>query len=114
MILDSIHLAPNAPWIALGVVSLGLVVLAVWAYRFGVPPLPVLAQRVLERARAGGGSHVTVLVDSSRSMELPESADAPKRRTRSAAAQAAVEELRRALRGRTAVSVVPFAGALGV
>jgi len=134
MILDSIHLAPNAPWIALAVISVAMLVLGVWAYRFGAPPLPVVARRalsslrvlallalawllaqpVLERARAGGGARVTVLVDGSRSMDLPEAADATQRRTRAAAAEVAVEELRRGFRGRAEVSVVPFAGALGV
>jgi hypothetical protein len=126
----SLHLAPNAPapWIAL--VSLVLVALSLWAYRFAIPPLPararrllpvlralalvalawLIAQPVLERARAGRSAHLVVLLDRSRSMDLPA---APGGAPRAAEAQAAVDAITRAWRGRAAVRVVPFATRLG-
>ncbi|HKQ57152.1 MAG TPA: VWA domain-containing protein, partial [Candidatus Eisenbacteria bacterium] len=87
----SLHLAPNAPWLLLALASLVLVALALWAYRFSIPPLPALARRALpalrgaallalvwllaqpvfERARAGGPARLVVLLDRSRSMDLP-------------------------------------------
>jgi hypothetical protein len=126
----SIHLAPNAPalWLALG--SLALIALALWAYRFTVPPLPalmrrvlpvlrgaallvllwLLAQPVLERARAGRSAHLVVLLDRSRSMELPASADGP---PRADVAARAADDLERAWRGRARVTTVGFAAKLG-
>jgi hypothetical protein len=126
----SLHLAPDAPapWLALA--SLGLLALSLWAYRFVIPPLPsrarrllpalravalvalawLLAQPVLERARAGRSAHLVVLLDRSRSMELPSS---PGGSPRAAEAAAAVEAIERAWRGRASVRVVPFAARLG-
>src|SRR5204863_5859187 len=85
----SLHLAPIAPALWLILVSLGLLALSMWAYRFAIPPLPELARRslpavralalvalawllaqpVLERARAGRGARLVVLLDKSRSMD---------------------------------------------
>src|SRR5262245_49625381 len=85
LILDSLHLAPNAPWLWLVLFSAGLIALGLWAYRFGSPPLPSLARRllpalrivslvllawllaqpVLERARGGAGRTIAVLLDRS-------------------------------------------------
>ncbi|HYM81845.1 MAG TPA: hypothetical protein VEY91_10625 [Candidatus Limnocylindria bacterium] len=124
----SLHLAPNAPWVWLLLLSLGFVVLALWAYRFAVPPLPALARRalpalrivsllvlawllaqpVLERALGGGGRSLVVLLDRSLSMELPSTPGAPA--TRAQDAERAVRTLSRSWRGRAAVRVVPFAG----
>jgi hypothetical protein len=126
----SLHLAPNAPWPILALLSVGLVALALWAYRFAIPPLPnlarrllpalrvlallllvwLLAQPVLERARAARGRRVLVLVDRSRSMDLP--LRAGDRETRAVAADRAVEELRRAWRGRAQIDTLSFAGRL--
>lgn len=126
----SLHLAPNAPTLWLTLVSLVLIALSVWAYRFAIPPLPaharrvlpalralallalawLLAQPVLERARAGRSAHLVVLLDRSRSMELPSRPGGPSRATE---ASAAVEAIDRAWRGRASVRVVPFAGRLG-
>jgi len=123
----SIHLAPNVPWILFVLASAALVALGVWVYRFAIPPLPafarralpvlrivalgillwLLAQPVLERARGAGGTLI-VLLDRSRSMDLP---NMPRGMTRARAAAAAAEELRRAWRG--PVTVLPFAGRLG-
>ena len=109
----SVHLAPNAPWPWLVLVSLVLVLLAWWAYTFRLPPLPSLARRtltalraiawlalvwllampVLERARPASDTRVTVLVDRSRSMELRAHAGGG---TRAEVADAAVRELRAA------------------
>src|SRR5262245_32572459 len=86
----SLHLAPNAPWWILSIATVLFVALALWAYRIAIPPLPALARRllpalrgvalvllvwllaqpVLERTRAGA-SRVAVLLDRSRSMDLP-------------------------------------------
>jgi hypothetical protein len=35
----SLHLAPNAPWLLLALVTLGVAAVAVWAYAFRQPPL---------------------------------------------------------------------------
>ena len=125
----SVHLAPNAPWPWLVLVSLVLVLLAWWAYTFRLPPLPSLARRtltalravawlalvwllampVLERARPASDTRVTVLLDRSRSMELRAHAGGG---TRAEVADAAVRELRAALRGRARVEVQDFAGVL--
>ncbi len=124
----ALHLAPNAPWIPLVLASLALLALAAWAYRFRVPPLSppakallpalrgvallalvwLLAQPVLERA-SGDAARVVVLRDRSRSMALPV---APGAGPRSEAAGRAVEELRRAWRGRARVEVLDFASRL--
>lgn len=124
----SFHLAPNAPWIALLALSLALLALSRWAYRFAIPPLPglarralpalrmlalvllvwLLAQPVLERVR-GGETRVVVLLDRSRSMELPATAGGA---SRAALAERVVAELKRAWRGRAAVEVLGFASRL--
>ena len=125
----SLHLAPNAPWLLLLLFTLGAVALSLWAYRFAIPPLPaaarralpalrllslaalvwLLAQPVLERAQ-GGAARVVVLLDRSRSMDLPER---PGGRSRADAARDAVRELERSLRGRAGLEVLPFADGLG-
>ena len=124
----SFHLAPNAPWIVLLGLSLAAIVLGRWAYRFAVPPVPALARRaltvlrvaalvlllwllaqpVLERAR-GGRPHLVVLLDRSRSMQLPVAPGGP---TRAAVAERAVDEIARAWRGRATVEVMSFATGL--
>ncbi len=128
--LASLHLAPNAPWLVLLVLSAGIVALALWAYRFAIPPLPVpvrrllaglklaallalvwlLAQPVWERALGRGESRIAVLLDRSFSMDLPVTAGRAQRR--SEVAEQSAEELRRRLGGRSRVQVVPFAGRL--
>lgn len=129
-IVLSLHLAPNAPWPLLALLSVAAIVLALWAYRFTIPPLPALARRVLpalrtlallallwlvaqpvlERARPGA-SRLVVLLDRSRSMDLPAGAGGP---TRAAEADRAVEALRAAWRGRAALDVIPFATRLAL
>jgi hypothetical protein len=124
-----LHLAPNAPWFLLALLTVLLALVSLWAYRFAVPPLPggarrvlpllralalllllwLLAQPVFERA-AAGRARIAVLVDRSRSMDLPASPGGP---SRAQVAAQAVEEIRRAWRGRAAVDVIPFAGAPG-
>jgi hypothetical protein len=123
----SLHLAPNAPWWLLVLGALAALALARWAYGFAVPPLPagarrllpalravalvvllaLLAQPALERA-SGGAGRVVVLLDRSRSMDLPER---PGGASRAEAARHAVEALRRALGGRP-VEVRGFAARL--
>jgi len=131
VITTTVHLAPNAPWLWLLLASLAFAALAIWAYRFAIPPLPALAKRalpalrllgllilawllarpVLERDRGGRGTRIAVLVDRSWSMDLPVAdAGSPSRAT--AAAQA-VADLKRSLRGRATVKEIPFAGRLG-
>jgi hypothetical protein len=130
LIALSLHLAPNAPWLPLLLACLGLAALGVWAYRIAVPPLPALARRalpllrvaalvalvlllaqpVLERDRGGRATRLAVLVDRSWSMDLPVAG--PGSVTRAAAAERAVDELRRALRGRAAVREAAFAARL--
>lgn len=125
----SLHFSPNAPWPALAALTLALVALAVWAYRFGIPPVPrivrqvlavlravvlvalawMLAQPVLERALPASGRRVTVLLDTSASMDLPASAGGP---ARSEVAALAARELAAALRGRATVETRGFAAAL--
>jgi hypothetical protein len=129
--LPSLHLAPNAPVVALLFVTVGLAALAVWSYAFARPPLPPFARRALpalrllalalvawllampslERARPAGERRVTVLVDRSASMERPvdATASAP---TRAAQADDAIAALRRGLAGRARVEVREFASAL--
>ena len=124
----SLHLAPNAPWLALLALSLAFLALAVWAYRIAVPPLPrwarrllpalrvvalgllawLLAQPVLERATSAR-SRVVVLLDRSASMDLPA---APGGGSRALAAGRAVRVLEQAWRGRAGVTVLPFAARL--
>ena len=125
----SVHLAPNAPAVWLVLASLALVALSLWAYRFAIPPLPalmrrllpalravtlivlawLLAQPVLERARAGRSAHVVVMLDRSRSMDLPARPGGP---SRAADASEAVTVIERSWRGRAAVKVVSFAARL--
>lgn len=125
---SSIHLAPNAPWLWLALLTVALVGLSVWAYRFVIPPLStaarrllpllralalvalvwLLAQPVVERAQ-GGGARLVVLLDRSRSMDLPASAGGP---TRAVVAARAVSDIQRAWRGRASVEVLPFAARL--
>ena len=126
----SLHLAPSAPilWLVLG--SVVLLALSLWSYGFAVPPLPararrllpalravallalvwLLAQPVLDRARASRSAQIVVLLDRSRSMELPAGSGAG---TRATEAAAAVEAVAGAWRGRARVSVLPFAARLG-
>lgn len=124
-----LHFAPNAPLVALFVAALAALALAIWAYRFRVPPLPSLARIVLPALRAlalvlllallaqpvleqpnGEAARVIVLRDRSGSMDL---AVAPGGESRSAAAARTVEDLRRAWRGRARVEVIDFASRLG-
>ncbi len=129
MIAVSLHLAPNAPWVWLGIATVAFVVLALWAYAFRLPPLSATARRlltllraaalaalvwllampVLERALPSSGTRVLVLRDRSLSMDRPERAGGG---TRDAAAEKALGELRAALRGRAQVEVVAFAATL--
>jgi len=131
LIANSLHLAPNAPWVALALLSVALLALGLWAYRFAVPPLPafarrvlpllrvgsllalawLLAQPVLERVLGGRGTRVVILVDRSRSMDLPVRPGGA--RTRAQEADEAVKDLRRSLRGRATVVELPFASRLG-
>jgi hypothetical protein len=116
-------------WLALG--SLVLVVLSLWSYGFAVPPLPararrvlpslravallaliwLLAQPVLDRARAGRAAQIVVLLDRSRSMDLPVGPGSSAGRADEAAR--AVEGITGGWRGRARVRVVPFAARLG-
>ena len=124
----ALHLAPNAPWLWLVLLSAAFLVLGAWAYRIAVPPLPrwarrllpalrvaallplawLLGQPVLERA-AGGRTGVVVLLDRSASMALPAG---PGEGPRAAAAERAVKALEQAWRGRANVTVLPFAARL--
>ncbi|MBI1798455.1 MAG: VWA domain-containing protein [Candidatus Eisenbacteria bacterium] len=126
--IPTLHLAPHAAWPALVAATLALAAASLWAYRFAAPPLPasarrllaalrffaaalllwLLAQPTLERTRHGA-SRLVVLLDRSRSMELPVGAGGP---SRAGVASRAVESLRRALIGRAAVEVIPFAATL--
>jgi len=125
----SLHLAPNAPWFWWVLATGALVVLAIWAYAFRVPPLGLAARRtlavlralslaalawllampVLERALPSSGTRVLVLIDRSLSMERVERAGGG---TRAAAAARAEDELRAALRGRVQVDTASFAASL--
>lgn len=124
----SFHFAPHAPWPVLLLVTAAVVALALWAYRFAVPPLPAAARRLLPVLRiaalvmlawllaqpalerpSGGTPHLVVLVDRSGSMALPV---APHGIARAAAADRAVEQIRDAWRGRAVVDVRPFAATL--
>jgi len=125
----SLHLAPNAPWPWLVPGSLALIALAIWAYRFSMPPVAPLARRaltlaraavlcalawllaqpVLERALPASGRRVTVLVDRSRSMDLPV---APHGASRASVAAGVARSLASSLRGRASVEVRGFAAEL--
>ena len=125
----ALHLAPNAPWPWLALITLALAVLAVWAYGFRLPPLAnsarrlltalravslallvwLLAMPVLERALPTSGTRVVVLRDRSLSMDRLERAGGG---TREAAADKAVGELRGALRGRVRLEEAAFAAGL--
>ncbi len=122
----SIHLAPNIPWILFALGTIAVVALGLWVYRFVIPPLPalaraalpalriaalaallwLLAQPVLERIEGSGGQLV-VLLDRSRSMELPATVGGE---SRARVAERAAEQLRRTGRNAT---ILPFAGRLG-
>ena len=121
----SLHLAPNTPWLLLGLVAVAMLALGVWAYRFAIPPLPAAARRLLPLLRGiglallvlllaqpvlerllGGGSNLLVLMDRSLSMQLPV---APGGGSRAAAAERAVAELAKTWRGRGRIITVPFA-----
>jgi len=121
----TVHLAPNTPWPAVAIAVLALAALAVWAYRFAIPPLPAVARRLLPLLRAlglvavvllfaqpvlertlTGGATVVVLADRSASMRLPV---APGGESRAAAAARAVAGIERAFRGRAHVVTLPFA-----
>jgi hypothetical protein len=124
----NVHLAPNAPWLLLALLTLGFAILGAWAYRFAIPPLPALARRalpalrvvaltallwllaqpVIERA-SGGGARLLVLLDRSSSMGLPASSGGP---SRARVAEDVVTELRRQWRGRASVEVFAFASRL--
>jgi hypothetical protein len=123
----NLHLAPNAPWLLLLAAVALLVLLASWAYRFAIPPLPVMARRGLTVLRVlafaalaallaqpvferplTGTPRIAVLLDRSRSMDLPGGS----RGTRATEADAAVRELERAWRGRAIVRTLPFAARL--
>ena len=125
----SLHLAPNAPWLLLVLVTLGVAAVAVWAYAFRQPPLTagarrlmsalralsltilvwLLAMPVLERALPSSGTRVVVLRDRSLSMDRPERTGAG---TRAAAAERAIAALRSALRGRVRLEEHSFASGL--
>ena len=126
----SLHLAPNAPWIWLTLLSVALGALALWAYRIAIPPLPALAKRLLPLLRAfallaliwllaqpvlervgGESARVVVLLDRSRSMNLPAAAGGP---SRAALAARAVADLKSAWRGRARVEVLDFASRLAL
>ena len=122
--MTRLHLAPGAPWVWLLLATFALAMLGLWAYRFAAPPLPPVARRALSLLRfvalalllwllaqpaldlpGAGGAHLVVLLDRSRSMDLPSRAGGEPRR---AVAAHAVEALQRALRGRASVEVLPF------
>ncbi len=124
-----LHLAERSPWLLLLVLTLACVALGIWAYRFRRPPLPALAKRmlpllrilalagllwllaqpVLERALPGRGARVTILVDRSRSMQLPQVAGGP---SREAAAAALARTLTNELRGGARIEQALVAAAL--
>jgi hypothetical protein len=122
---SSIHLAPNAPWLILVLATVGVGALGLWAYRFSIPPLPMLARRALTALRVvalaallwllaqpvlertvSGGARLAVLIDRSRSMDLPSSPGGP---TRARAADRVLSDLERAWQGRASIDVLPFA-----
>jgi len=112
----------------LALLTLGGVALALWAYRFAIPPLPVSARRALPALRAlalalllwllaqpvlerspRAGRKLVVLLDRSRSMDLAETPGGP---PRAREAERAVGELVRGWRGGSRVEVLPFAARL--
>ena len=128
--MTRLHLAPGAPWVWLLLATFALAMLGLWAYRFAAPPLPPVSRRALSLLRfaalalllwllaqpaldlpGAGGAHLVVLLDRSRSMDLPTSAGGEPRR---AVAARAVEALQRALRGRASVEVLPFSDHLAL
>lgn len=122
----SLHLAPNAPWIWLLLLSLVLGGVGLWAYRFAVPPVPalfrrllsgmrivalllllwLLAQPVLQIAVGQGSPRIIALVDRSASMRLPVVEGGI---SREAAAETALDHLRSAWRGRANIEPIGFA-----
>ncbi|MBI5169973.1 MAG: hypothetical protein HZA61_10830 [Candidatus Eisenbacteria bacterium] len=125
----TLHFAPRAPWVLLAFGTLAAVALSWWAYRFAMPPVPplwrraltvaralvllallwLLGQPVLERALPASGRRVTVLVDRSASMDLPERrGGAPRAETASRVAR----DVASALRARAQVREAGFAAAL--
>lgn len=110
----------------LALLTLALASLGVWAYRFRRPPLPslarvllpllralaftlllwLLAQPVLERVLPGRGARVAILVDRSRSMDLPVSVGGEARATSAERAAAALGD---GLRGRATIERLSFA-----
>lgn len=127
-----LHLAPNAPWILLAALTVVLGALAVWSYRFRMPPLPplsrrvfvalraialalllwLLAQPVLERVLPASGRRVLVLVDRSNSMDLSSDPARPGADSRRSVSERVTRELQAALRGRAATQVRGFAATL--
>ncbi|MFN8586955.1 MAG: hypothetical protein U0704_04060 [Candidatus Eisenbacteria bacterium] len=125
----ALHFAPRAPWVPIVFGALAVALLAAWAYRFAMPPVgtvwrrvlavsralvlvalvALLGQPVLERALPASGRRVTVLVDRSASMSLPER---PGGAAREAAATADAHDVAAALRGRAQVREAGFAAAL--
>lgn len=128
----SLHLAPNAPWILLAALTLILGALAVWSYRFRMPPLSPLARRlfmalrgialalllwllaqpVLERVLPSAGRRVLVLVDRSNSMDLSSDPARAGAESRRALSERVTSELQSALRGRAATDTRGFATTL--
>lgn len=122
----SVHLAPNAPWLWLLLLSIVLAGIGFWAYRFAVPPMVplvrrllsgmrivafllllwLLAQPVLQMAGGSGSPRIIALIDRSASMDLPVR---PGGVSRAAAVQSGLEALRGAWRGRANVEAVGFA-----
>ena len=125
----TLHFAPRAPWVLLAFGTLAAVALSVWAYRFAMPPVAplwrrtlavlraivllallwLLGQPVLERALPASGRRVTVLVDRSASMQLPERRGGT---PRAEAAERVARDVASALRARAQVREAGFAAAL--
>lgn len=125
----ALHFAPRSPWALLALASLIAVGIALWAYRFSMPPVSLpwrralgaaralvllalvwlLAQPVLERAQPASGRRVTLLVDRSASMDLPGAPGAP---PRSDLADEAARALTGALGARAQVRRADFAAEL--
>ncbi len=125
----TLHFAPRAPWVLLAFGTIAAVALSFWVYRFAMPPVPplwrralavaralvllallwLLGQPVLERALPASGRRVTVLVDRSASMELPERRGGG---PRSEMAARVARDVAAALRSRAQVREAGFAAAL--
>ncbi len=123
--LIPVHFSPHVAWGALVPLTAASIALALWSYRFSLPPLAprtraalavlralallgvawLFAQPVWERPRPGQRPRVVVLVDRSASMSLPGALG----EMRTAQAQGALVALRRALRGRATVTDMGFA-----